>query len=106
MAARRVRSLASWPASISRRNFAFLDQRPTVRQRLRQLCEFRQACVQGSEIAEQVADQAVGEIASQIWEAGNEFPKVKLLVIKGVDQFAHGLDTLAELLSVFGEAGG
>src|SRR2546425_470099 len=75
-------------------------------QRRGQLGEFRQGGVQRLKISEQIADQAVGEVASQIRKARDKFPEVELIVVERIHQLAHGLDALAQLFSILAEPRG
>src|SRR5712692_2512960 len=75
-----------------------------VRQRLWQAGKLRQPRKQRLEVAKEVSNQAVGQVALQAGKTIDKFPKAELVVVKRIDQVPHGLDALAKLRAVLAKA--
>src|SRR5580658_2286847 len=76
-----------------------------MRERFGHCRKFGYGIEQGIEIAGKIAHQAFRQVALEAWELRDELAEAELLIVEGVDQLAHGLNALAKLSAVLGEAG-
>src|SRR3981081_2107684 len=100
MAASSVWSLANWPG------LSGFDKGAAMGKRIGNPGEFRHALIKRLEIFEQIADQRIGDVATQMRILGEEPAEAELVIVESVDEASHGLDAAAQLFAVGGELRG